>query len=74
MGQYNKAKQCLKKSHQLSDRDPETIKDIGNAYLSLGKLDEANKWYEKSIDIDNYYAPAINNLADIKKEGTSRSC
>ena len=36
LGQLEKAQQCLIKAHQLDNKDPETIKDIGNTFLSLG--------------------------------------
>ena len=63
LGQFEKAQQCLAKAHQLDTSDPETAKDIGNSFLNLGNKDAASKWYEKSLSVNNNYAPAINNLA-----------
>ena len=68
LGQFEKAQQCLAKAHQLDTSDPETIKDIGNTFLSLGNKDAAAQWYEKSLGLNNNYAPAINNLASLKRQ------
>ena len=68
LGQFEKAQQCLIKSHQLDTSDPETTKDIGNSFLNLGNQDAAAQWYEKSLSANNNYAPAINNLANLKRQ------
>ena len=68
LGQYEKAQQCLIKAHQLDTGDPEIAKEIGNSFLSLGDKDAAAQWYEKSLGINNNYAPAINNLANLKRQ------
>ncbi len=68
LGQFKKAQQCLTNAHQLDTSDPETTKDIGNAYLNIGNTENATKWYEKSLEINNHYAPAINNLANVKRK------
>ena len=67
LGQFVKAQQCLTKAHQLDTNDPEITKDIGNTYLKLANKDAAARWYDKSLKINNNYAPAINNLASLKK-------
>ena len=36
LGQFEQAKQCLTKAHQLDTKDPEITKDIGNILLNLG--------------------------------------
>jgi len=36
--------------------------------LNLGNRDDAAKWYETAFEIDNSYAPAINNLANLKRQ------
>ena len=69
LGQFEKAQQCLTKAHQLDTSDPETAKDIGNSFLNLGNQDAAAQWYEKSLSTNNNYAPAINNLANLKRQG-----
>ena len=66
--QFEKAQQCLIKAHQLDTSDSETTKDIGNSFLNLGNKDAASQWYEKSLSINNNYAPAINNLANLKRQ------
>ena len=72
LGQIQKAQQCLAKAHQLDKRDPEIPKDIGNSFLTLGKVAEAAQWYERSLGINSNYAPAINNLANLRrKSGTN---
>ena len=55
LGQFEKAQQCLLKAHQLDGRDPEIVKDIGNVFLNLNNKDIALEWYEKALEIDNYY-------------------
>ena len=69
LGQFEKAQQCLIKAHHLNTSDPEIAKDIGNSFLNLGNKDTATLWYEKSLGINNNYAPAINNLANLKRQG-----
>jgi len=69
LGEFEKAQQCLAKAHQLDTSDPETIKDIGNTFLSLGNKDTAAQWYEKSLGVNHNYAPALNNLANLKRQG-----
>ena len=69
LGQFEKAQQCLIKSHQLDTSDPEIAKDIGNSFLNLGNQDAAAQWYEKSLSANNNYAPAINSLANLKRLG-----
>ena len=68
LGQFEKAQQCLVKAHQLDGSDPETVKDIGNIFLNLGNKDTALEWYEKALEININYAPAINNLASLKRQ------
>ena len=67
LGQFEKAQQCLVKAHQLDTTDQEILKDIGNTYLKLGSPGDAEGWYKKSLEIDNNYTPAINNLAELTR-------
>ena len=67
--EFEKAQQCLTKAHQLDTSDPEIANDIGNSFLSLGDKYAAAQWYEKSLGFNNNYAPAINNLASLKRQG-----
>ena len=62
LAQFEKAQQCLTKSHQLKNKDPETIKDIGNTFNDLQNDAEATRLYKAALSIDRNYAPAINNL------------
>ena len=66
LGQFEKAQQCLVKAHQLDGSDPEIVKDIGNIYLNLGNKETALGWYEKALEINNNYAPAFSNIANLK--------
>ena len=68
LGQFEKAQQCLVKAHQLDGSDPEIVKDIGNIFLNLGNKDIALGWYEKALEINNQYAPALNNIANLKRQ------
>ncbi len=68
LGQFEKSQQCLVKAHQLDSKDPETTIDIGNIFLKLGRTEDAIEWYERSLKINNNYAPAINNVAKIKRQ------
>ncbi|KZR69729.1 tetratricopeptide repeat protein [Prochlorococcus sp. MIT 1303] len=67
LGQFEKAKQFLIKAHQLDGSDPEIAKDIGNIFLKHGSKDTALGWYEKALEINNNFAPALNNLANLKR-------
>ena len=49
LGQFEKAKQCLIKAHQLDGDDPEIVKDIGNIFNALKKDAEAVKLYEAAL-------------------------
>ena len=71
LGQFEKAQQCLTKAHHLDAKDPEIAKDIGNIFLNLGLTKDATKWYKKTLEIKNNYAPALNNLASIKRRESS---
>ena len=57
------------KSPTARHQRPEITKDIGNIFLNLGDKDAASQWYEKSLSINNNYAPAINNLANLMRQG-----
>ena len=67
LGQFEKAKQCLIKAHQLDGDDPEIVKDIGNIFNALKKDAEAVKLYQAALSINPNYAPASNNLGCIAK-------
>ena len=67
LGQFEKAKQCLNRSYQLDDKDPETIKDIGNIFNAIQNDAEAIRFYQAALSIDNNYSPAFNNLGLVAK-------
>jgi predicted TPR repeat methyltransferase len=48
----------------LSPESPQLYNNRGNIYLRTGKVDDAIESYEKSIELDNGYAPAHNNLGN----------
>ncbi|QNI59905.1 TPR repeat-containing protein [Synechococcus sp. BIOS-U3-1] len=66
--QFERARQFLAKAHQIDKNDPETMKDIGNIYLNTKNKIIAIKWYKKALEANNLFAPAINNLANLKKQ------
>ncbi len=68
LGQIEKAHQHLIKASQLDPRDPEIAKDIGNLFLNIGKKDASLQWYEKALEINSGYAPALNNIANLKRQ------
>ena len=67
LGQLEKAQQCLVKAHQLDGSDPEIAKDIGNIFLNHGNTGTALGWYETALEIKIDYAPAISNIANLKR-------
>ena len=67
LGQFEKAQHCLAKAHQLANKDPEIVKDIGNIFNTLQNEAEAIRLYKAALTIDQNYAPAINNLGLIAK-------
>lgn len=68
IGQLQDAFQFLSKAHLLDKSDPEIIKEIGNYYLSIQNLHEAEKCYMTALSIDPQFVPAINNLGMIAKQ------
>ena len=68
LGQFHEAKNSLLKAYQLDDSDPEIPKDIGNSFLKMGDTVNALIWYEIALKVCSTYAPAINNIANIKRE------
>ncbi|WP_186479896.1 tetratricopeptide repeat-containing sulfotransferase family protein [Synechococcus sp. NOUM97013] len=68
LGQFEKAQQCLAKAHQIDNKDPEIVKDIGNIFNAVQNDAEAIRLYKEALSIDQNYAPAINNLGLIAKQ------
>ena len=67
LGQLDKAQRCLTYAHRLDTTDPEIINDVGNIFLNQGNRHDAARCFEKALEIDQNYAPAINGLANIKR-------
>ena len=67
-GQLEKAHQYLAKAHYCDNQDPDIANDIGSIALSNGSNTSASLWYEKALEININYVPAINNLANIKRK------
>ena len=68
LGQFEKAQQYLAKAHELDTKDPEITEHIGNILINLGRSEDATEWYQKSLEINNKYAPAICEVAEIKRQ------
>ena len=66
--QFEKARQCLLKAHQLDGSDPETVNDIGNIFYIYNNYAEAIRHYKAALSIDQDYAPAIFNFGLIAKQ------
>ena len=64
---FEKAIQYLAKAHQLDNKDPEILKDLGNIYNALQNDTEAIKLYQAALLINENYAPALNNLGLINQ-------
>ena len=68
LGQIDQAQNALSQAHQLDNRDPETVKDIGNCLNAKQNQDEAIRAYQYALSIDPDYPPALNNIGLIMKQ------
>lgn len=55
----------LQKTVQIYPKSQTAWNNLGNAYLRIGKVDEAKSAYQKSIDIGNF-SLAYENMAELK--------
>ena len=67
LGKIDESIECLKMA--CGENDPEAFKDLGNCLKLKGVREEAKNAYQKAIEIDPSYAPALNNLIMLKEEG-----
>lgn len=62
-GYLDYAEECLLKSVDVCYNDPETHYLLGELYEEKGNLQRAKAEYQKAIDVNNGYYPAIKKLA-----------
>ena len=66
-GENNKAIDHYKRAIELYDVYPETHYNLGNTYLSLDKIIDAEKEYKKAIEIDPFFPHSYFKLYEIYK-------
>ena len=66
LGQLKQAQLNLVKAYQLDSSDPEVATEIGNIYLNDGNKYKALEWYQKALEVNNSYAPALSSIAYLK--------
>lgn len=66
LGQLKQAQLNLVKAHQLDSSDPEVATEIGNIFLNDGNKYKALEWYQKALEVNNSYAPALSSIAYLK--------
>lgn len=71
VGSWEEAIVCLKKSAMISLTHPQTFGNMGICYMQLGEKAEALKAFDKALEIDPQYEPAMLNreLARKNQEG-----
>jgi len=62
---FNIALNELMAEQQLNADQPETHVNLGNMYTEQGRYAEAERAYRKAFEIDEHWAPAYVNLADL---------
>jgi tetratricopeptide (TPR) repeat protein len=62
---YEKSLKQSLRAIELDPRNAEYWDRAGNAWLGLGSLDEAEKAFEKAVEITPYYAPAHYDLGAV---------
>jgi arylsulfatase A-like enzyme/tetratricopeptide (TPR) repeat protein len=65
MGRNDEAVEILKKQLALIDYDPEGWNYLGGAYLNQKNFREAEKAFERALQIDRNYAVVVNNLGTL---------
>ena len=64
---YEKAIECFEKSFSINQEDQQAAYGLGYTYFHIGKLDEADKYFKITIDLDE--ATKIASLAkDLRRE------
>ncbi len=67
-GQYETARQISELAVTRRPSDPEPHFRLGNAYMRMKKLDQAAKCFLQAIAVNEFFAPAYNNLGSIYLE------
>ena len=66
-GDYNKAIEINKKILKIKKNNVQALSRIASAYLELGDLEKAKKFYKKGFTLDPYNTIVIKNLKKIEK-------
>lgn len=71
---YNKAENYFTKYVESSDHlAPETLSNLGETYICLGKIQKAQDYFELALKIDPQNKAALNGIEKIKKINSSVS-
>ena len=62
-GNLPKAEFHLEKALDSEPDNPDIYYVLGNVYYQQGKLDESIRIYDRCVELDSTFAPAMNNLA-----------
>ena len=62
-GYMDFSRECLLKSLDICYKDPETHYLLGELYEEIGDIQQAKEEYQKAIDVNNGYYPAMKKLA-----------
>ena len=65
LGNYSQTMYNIEKAKGLAGNDSEKLCNIGHALSKIGKLSEANEFYNKAIEVDPMYTIAYYNLGVI---------
>jgi tetratricopeptide (TPR) repeat protein len=68
LANFNAALKEFMAEQQLNADLPETHVNLGNMYAAEGKYTEAEQAYRKAIEMDDLWAPAYANLADLLRK------
>ena len=66
MKKIDGSRSSLNKILNIKPDDYEALKDLGNTYQTVGEINNARKYFQKAISVNNFYAPALTNLGRIE--------
>jgi Flp pilus assembly protein TadD len=55
----------MRRAADLGESEPGLYLELGDAEAKLGRLADARRDYKRALQIDPYYAPASQRLADL---------